>query len=430
MDKFIKLTMEESQRYEIIQKLIDNKIKIEEARKMMGLKSKRQVRRIKIRVQEEGIKGLAHRNRGQPSNRSYTEEFKDKIIKIYKEKYHDFRPKFAAEKLAENHQIKVSSEWLRQLLIKEDLWKVKSRKKPKQRHVWRERRSNYGEMQQFDGSYHKWFEGRGEESCLLLSVDDATGKITKAKFDKHEGVIPVFKFWQEYGKEKGFPLEIYLDKFSTYKINHKSAEDNKELMTQFQRAMNQVGVKLITANSPQAKGRVERMNATLQDRLIKEMRLANISNIIDANKFLKDKFITKFNKQFAVIPKEKSNLHKVIDKKMKSKLPQIFSIQKPRKVLNDYTIMYENQYFQLEEKQPTTVFKKDEVIVEKHLDQTIKICLNNKYLKYTVLPERPKKQIDVPVCALTNNKAPWKPPKNHPWRRQNTAPNKNCVATT
>lgn len=425
MDNFIKLTMKESQRYDIVLKLISQKITTEEARKMMGLKSERQVRRIKVRVKEAGLKGLAHRSRGQPSNRKYTEEFEEKVIKIYKEKYHDFKPKFATEKLEENHQIKVSGEWLRRLLIKKGLWKARSRKRPKKRHVWRERRSNYGEMQQFDGSYHKWFEERGDECCLLLSVDDATGKITKAKFDQHEGVIPVFKFWKEYGEKNGFPLEIYLDKFSTYKINHKSAQDNKELMTQFQRAMNQVEVKLITANSPQAKGRVERMNATLQDRLIKEMRLRDISDIKTANEFLEQEFIPKFNKRFSVIPKEKNNLHKIINKEMKKKLPQIFSIQKTRKVMNDYTIMYENQYFQLEEKQPTIVFKKDEVIIEKHLDESIKINLNNKYLKYAILPERPKKQINIPICALTKNKAPYIPPKNHPWRSQNTAPNTN-----
>jgi transposase len=316
MDNFIKLTMKESQRYDIIQMLIAKKIKTEEARKMIGLKSKRQVRRIRARVEKEGMKGLAHKNRGQPSNRGYTQEFKDQIIKIYKEEYYDFGPTFAAEKLAENHQIKVSSEWLRRLLISEGLWKAKSRKKPKKRRVWRKRRVNYGEMQQFDGSYHKWFEERGEECCLLLAVDDAAGKITKAKFDKHEGVIPVFKFWEEYVEDKGVPVEIYLDKFSTYKINHKSAQDNKDLMTQFQRAMNQIGVKLITANSPQAKGRVERMNATLQDRLVKEMRLKKISNIEEANEFLEKEFIPKFNKRFAVTPKEKNNLHKKIDKKL------------------------------------------------------------------------------------------------------------------
>jgi hypothetical protein len=271
-------------------------------------------------------------------------------------------------------------------------------------------------MQQFDGSYHYWLEDRARELCLLLSIDDATGRITKAKFDTNEGTIAVFKFWKEYFEEKGLPISIYLDKFSTYKINHPSAVDNKELMTQFQRAMNQVGVEPITAHSPQAKGRVERVFGTLQDRLVKEMRLAGISTMEEANKFLKT-YIPEFNKQFAVVPKKQADLHKPVNKEMKKKLPQIFSIQSHRKVNNDYTIMFNNKFYQLEEKQPTTVFKKDTVIVEEHLTGEVKISLKNKCLNYIVLPERPKKAINISVAALTNRKADYKPPVNHPWRK-------------
>jgi len=199
--------------------------------------------------------------------------------------------------------------------------------------------------------------------------------------------------------------------------------DNKELMTQFQRAMSQIGVNSITAHSPEAKGRVERMNGTLQDRLVKEMRLANISTIEEANKFLKT-YIPKFNKQFAVVAKNQSDLHKPINKEMKKKLPQIFSIQSKRKINNDYTIMFKNQFFQLEEKQATTVFKKDTVIIEEHLNGKIKIRLNDKYLKYFELPERPKKIKDIPVVALTNRDPDYKPPADHPWRRMLIKPKK------
>ena len=324
--------MKEINRYEVAQKLIKKRINEKEAQKLMNLKSVRQVRRIKKRVIKEGIKGMAHHSRGQSGNRKLDEGFIKKIIKIVKEKYYDFKPTFAAEKLFENHNLKIGREKLRQLMIKEGLWKPKSRKQPKNRHVWRARKDNYGEMQQFDGSYHHWLEDRAGELCLLLSVDDATGRITKAKFDKNEGTVAVFKFWLEYFEENGLPVSIYLDKFSTYKINHPSAVDNKELMTQFQRAMSQIGVNSITAHSPEAKGRVERMNGTLQDRLVKEMRLANISTIEEANKFLKT-YIPKFNKQFAVVAKNQSDLHKPINKEMKKKLPQIFSIQSKRNYL-------------------------------------------------------------------------------------------------
>ena len=297
------------------------------------------------------------------------------------------------------------------------LWKPKSRKKSGKWHIWRARKDNYGEMQQFDGSYHIWFGD--EESCLLLSVDDATGKITHAKFDYNEGVVAVFKFWLEYFAKNGLPLSIYLDKFSTYKINHKNATDNKDLMTQFQRAMNQVNVKLITAHSPQAKGRVERMNETLQDRLVKELKLTGITTMKEANEFL-EKYIPKFNAKFAVAPKRKSDLHKKISKQTKEKLPQIFSIQDQRKVNNDYTIMFKKNFFQLDREQTTTVYKKDTVIVEEHLNGTIKLRLRDKYLNYKTLQERPKKENNIKLVALTKHKqnSTYIPPTDHPWRNQ------------
>ena len=226
-------------------------------------------------------------------------------------------------------------------------------------------------------------------------------------------------------EKNGLPLSIYLDKYSTYKINHKNAVNNKDLITQFERAMNQVGVEPITAHSAEAKGRVERMFGTLQDRLVKELRLANISTIQEANKLLED-YIPKFNAKFSVVPKRRTDLHKKLNKWVEKKLPQIFSVQKKRVVMNDYTIRFENQYFQLDQNQPTTVYKKDIVIIEKHLDDAIKINLKGHYLNYTVLQERPKKEIDVKLIALTTMKqSDWKPPINHPWRRQFFIPKQN-----
>ena len=252
----------------------------------------------------------------------------------------------------------------------------------------------------------------------MLSVDDATGKVTEARFEDNEGVEAVFRFWKEYILTHGLPISIYLDKFSTYKVNHKNAVDNKELMTQFQRAMNQLGVKLITAHSPQAKGRVEKMNGTFQRRLVKELRLANINTISEANTFLKETFIPKFNKQFAVVPKKEADLHRKLTPEKIKELPQIFSIQSERRVCNDYTVRFKNSYYQLQEVQPTTVCKKDNVIIEEHLNGEIKLSLNNHYLNYELLPERPKKEINVKLIALTCQKQTnWKPPQNHPWRK-------------
>jgi hypothetical protein len=341
-------------------------------------------------------------------------ETTEKIKKYLQEKYYDFGPTFAREKLKENHEIEIGTETLRQIMIRDGLWKPKPRRKNGEHKSWRARKEYFGEMEQFDGCYHIWFGEK--ESCLLLSVDDAKGEITRAKFDYNESTAAVFKFWLEYFDINSLPLSIYLDKFSTYKINHPCAVDNKDLMTQFERAMNQVGVKPITAHSPEAKGRVERMFETLQDRLVKELRLADTTTIAEANKFLEE-YIPKFNAKFAVVPQKNKNLHREINKDLKEKLPQIFSIQNERKVHNDYTVMFENQYFQLEQEQPTTVYKKDSVIIEKHLDETVKINLKGHYLNYRILPARPQKQIDVKLPAITRKKqSDWKPPINHPWR--------------
>ena len=349
-------------------------------------------------------------------------EVLEQAKKHLRETYHDFNPLLAKEKLWELNKIDLGKETVRQLMIKENLWQPRKKHEAK-KHFWRERKDNYGEMQQFDGSYHNWVEGRNEaevgpEQCLLLSVDDATGKITKAEFDFNEGVVPVFRFWKEYVAAHGKPVSIYLDKFSTYKVNHKNATDNQELMTQFQRAANQLGIKLITAHSPQAKGRVEKMNGTLQRRLVKEMRLAGINTIADANTFLREVFIPKFNAQFAVVAKKEADLHQALDGKKIQQLPHIFSIQSQRTVCNDYTIRFHNTYCQLSEVQPTTVYKKDVVVIEEHLDGQVKISLRNHYLNYSVLPERPAKELDVRVAALTGKKTVgWKPPQGHPWRK-------------
>ncbi len=415
IQKLISMSEKELSRYDIIKSLIDGKINGTDASKQIGV-SIRHVKRLKSNVGKYGTKGLIHKNRGQISNRKLDSGIIKKAEKYLKEKYYDFGPTFATEKLDEIHGIKIGKETVRGIMTNLELWKPRQRRKSGKWHVWRARKENYGEMQQFDGSYHIWF-GK-EESCLLLSVDDATGKITHAKFDKNESTVAVFKFWLEYFLKNGLPLSIYLDKFSTYKINHKNAVDNKDMITQFERAMSQIGVKPITAHSPEAKGRVERMNGTLQDRLVKELRLAGITTIEEANKFLQE-YISKFNAKFAVVPKRKKNLHKTISKQIKEKLPQIFSVQDQRKVHNDYTVMFKTNYFQLNREQPTTVYKRDTIIVEEHLDGTTKLCLRNHYLDYTVLPERPKREISIKLPALTRQKqGSYKPPADHPWRKQ------------
>lgn len=410
--KLISMTEKELSRYDVIKNLIDKRINGTDASKQTGL-SIRHIKRLKAAVIELGPEGLTHNSRGKSGNRTLDPNIIKKVEKLLKEEYYDFGPTFATEKLYEIDKVKIGKETIRTLMTNLGLWTVKPSKQVKIRHVWRPRKDNFGEMQQFDGSYHNWFGE--EESCLLLSVDDATGKITHAKFDINESTLAVFKFWLEYFTLHGAPISIYLDKFSTYKVNHKNAVDNKDMITQFQRAMRQVDVKTIVAHSPEAKGRVERMNGTLQDRLVKELRLAGVSTSEEANIFL-EKYIPKFNAKFAVVPNRRKDLHKKINQNLEEELPQIFSIQNTRVVNNDYTVRFEGQYFQLNQIQPTTVYKKDQIITERHLDDEIKLRLRDKYLNYMVLPERPKKEIDVKLLALTKQKqGDYKIPINHPW---------------
>jgi len=272
-------------------------------------------------------------------------------------------------------------------------------------------------MEQYDGSYHRWFEERADECCLLLSVDDATGTITWAVFDQHEGILPTFNFWKGYTEEKGKPVSIYLDKFSTYKVNHKSAQDNKELITQFQRVCEDLSITLITAHSPEGKGRVERMFETLQDRLVKELRLQNISDIKTANIFLKEKYIPAFNQRFAVIPAKPADLHRLLTKVDQTNLNSLFSVHSSRVVMNDFTVQFKNQYFQLKQQQLLTVCRKDKILIEEHLDGSIKLKLRNKELSYIVLPGRPEKEYKLKIPALVTSKSTYLPPANHPWRK-------------
>lgn len=303
-------------------------------------------------------------------------------------------------------------------MIRNNIWESKKRRRG-QYFAWRDRRASYGELQQFDGSYHDWFEGRNPmypEACLLASIDDATGRITRAEFADNEGVEAVFRFWWGYIKQHGIPTSIYLDKFSTYKINHKAAVDNHDLMTQFGRATKELGIELISANTPQAKGRVERLFGTLQDRLVKEMRLANISTIEAANIYLKDIFVPFFNKRFSVVPKSETSSHRKLDRVTSTKLKTIFAKHHTRRIHNDFTVQFKQLFYQLKEIQPTTVFKQDSVLMIERLDGKVKIEYKGQFLNYLELSERPMKAIALPV-VLTEHKLNWKPQHDHPWRQ-------------
>ena len=416
VQELISMSNKELSKYKVINNLINKQINGTEASKQLNL-TVRQIKNLKVKVIKDGVKGLIHGNRGKRGNRKMKDYLLEKAVSCLKERYYDFGPKFACEKLSANHNIKLSKEKVRQIMIGEQLWKARARKTNKEYRSWRPRKEQEGEMIQFDGSYHKWFEDRAGEYCLLAAIDDATGKITDLVFDHNEGVIPVFKFWKAYLEKRGKPIQIYLDKFSTYKINHKSAIDNKDLITQFERANKDLGIRMIRANSPQAKGRIERLFRTLQDRLVKELRLVNISDIPAANRFVKEKFIPEYNKMFAVIPQKKGDLHRELNNNDKINMDRIFSIQDTRIVNNDFTISFKNKWLQLDQTQPVLVLKKSKVLVEERIDGSIFLSLRDKYLNFKELPERPKKIIDIKLPALASTIPSWKPPIDHPWRK-------------
>jgi len=416
MDKNITMSQKEVKKYDIIKKVIDKELNGSEAAGLLNL-TVRHIRRIKKRVNKDGIKGLIHGNRGKHGNRSIPDKEKNEIIELLKQHYHDFGPLLASEKLDEIHGIKRDKGTIRSIMIAEELWKPKQKKKEQHRE-WRQRKANKGEMIQYDGSYEYWFENRGGKCCLLASIDDADSEVW-ARFDDHEGITPTFNFWRGYVEQFGKPNSVYVDRFSTYSMNHKLAKENPDTLTQFERAMKELNIDVIHAHSAPAKGRVEKLFRTLQDRLIKELRLNNISTIQEANEFLEKVFLPKFNAKFMVVARGKANLHKKLDRQEKNKLDSVFSRQYKRVIKNDFTVSHKKNCYQLEKVQPVTICKQDIVIVEERMNQTIQIRLRGKYLNYKLLPEKPRKIND------SKNNLQWvipkstahTPPANHPWRQ-------------
>lgn len=410
------MSKKEIDRFDVLKRLIRKEINGTKASTLLRL-TVRQIRRLKKEITRKGPKGLIHGNRGKPSNRRVSDKEKKNIVSLLHRHYADFGSTFASEKLSEHHDITRDPKTIRSIQIEEGLWTPHTRKKREEHRAWRKRKDAYGEMLQFDGSYHDWFEGRGDttEQCLLAAIDDATGIVVQAVFAEHEGVMPVMSFWREYALAHGIPRSIYLDKFSTYKVNHKLASENPDVKTQFQRACNSLGIQPIFANSPQAKGRVERLFQTFQDRLIKEMRLANLSTVEEANIFLKEIFLPMFNARFSVESVSKANLHRTLTTEERKHLDATFSRHTERTIQNDFTFAWNNQWYQLTKYQLCIVRKKEKVTVEEHVDGTIHVRLRGKELTYEILPVRPKKTKDVP-WVLARTRPATKPAANHPWR--------------
>jgi hypothetical protein len=390
-------------RLHIIQKTIEGNLKQKDAAELLSL-GDRQTRRIVKKVKTEGAVGIIHKSRGKPSNSRLPDKTRNKAIELYRKNYEGFGPTLASEKLLEREGITVNDETLRLWLIKSGDWK-KTRKDRKHRQ-WREREHHFGEMLQIDGSHHDWFEGRGPKCVLMGYIDDATGKVFGGFYD-HEGTIPAMDSFKRYSKKYGIPVKAYLDKHTTYKSpGQKTLMDDKELLSQFQRAMKELGVRVIHAHSPQAKGRIERLFRTFQDRAVKEMRLRGIKNIEEANNFLAE-YLLVYNSKFSVKAKDKADLHRKIPKGLN--LDRILCIKTTRTLRNDFTIAYKNKLYQI-----TDNVKADEVTVEIRINKTMLITHNDVLLKFKEIIERPEKQ-KKPVTP--RKKTIRKLRADHPWKK-------------
>src|SRR5512147_2422731 len=327
----------ELKRLHVIQKVLEGIIKQVEAAQILLL-SGRQIRRIVKRVRSEGTRGIIHRSRGKRSKRKISEKIKEKVLNLYRAQYKDFGPTLATEKLLERNRIRVSDETLRKWLIETGDWK--KRRRGRKHRQWRERKHYAGEMVQMDGSHHDWFEGRGPWCVLMGYIDDATGKAF-GRFYGYEGTIPAMDSFRHYIQKYGLPMSIYLDKHTTYKSPAKpSIEDqlnDRPALSEFERALKELGVEVIHANSPQAKGRIERLFRSFQDRLVKEMRLRGIRTLEQANAFLKE-YLPIYNRRFCVIPRERDNLHRPLGKGVN--LDTILCAKTERVLRNDFTVAH------------------------------------------------------------------------------------------
>src|SRR5512135_1080770 len=358
----------ELRRLHVIKKIEEGVLTQGEAAEIVSL-SERQIRRIVKRIREEGNGGIVHRSRGQESNRKLPRKLKDRVIALYREKYEGFGPTLMTEKLEEIEGIKLSDETVRTWLIEAGEWK--KRRLRKIHRQWRPRKSHRGEMVQLDGSHHDWFEGRGAKCVLMGYIDDASGKVF-GRFYKYEGTIPAMDSFKRYIRKYGIPMSVYMDKHTTYKSPAEPSIEEElagiDPLSEFGRALTELGVKLIHANSPQAKGRVERLFKTLQDRLVKEMRILGVSNIEEANKFLVN-YLPSYNKRFAVKPAELKDLHREITKGMN--LDEILCIRTERRLRNDNTVAHNKRLYQVKE-----AVKGSKVEVEDRINGALFITCN------------------------------------------------------
>jgi hypothetical protein len=415
------MSQQEVNRHHVIRSVLEGRATQAQAGKTLGL-TPRQVRRLCVRVRQKGARGVIHGLRVRPSNHQLDRDIVERALcALHEPLWEGFGPTFARDKLNELHGLTLSDWTVRQLMTQAGLWQP-GKQAPRHR-AWRERRACVGMLVQLDGSDHDWFEGRGPRCVLIIYIDDATSQILYGEFVKVEDTLTLMRTTQSYLRRHGRPVAFYVDKDSIYKINRPAKYESLELgeqpMTQFTRAMSELGVEVIPADSPQAKGRVERGFDTHQDRLVKELRLRGISTMRDANILLWERYILGHNQRYAVAATNPANAHRSL--LATHRLEQILSLREERTLMNDYTVRHNNKFYQILERQIVRIKPGDKLEVEQRLDGSTHLRFEGSYLNFKPLaarPYRPLLEAQPSRLEQMHGYVPGsKPAKEHPWRQ-------------
>ncbi len=410
------MSEKERRRKSVFDRVSDESMKLTEASRRLRL-SYRHVRRSYKRFIEEGDGGLVHRSRGRPSNRARPSAFRREVIERYKEKYAGFGPTLASEKLLEDGY-EVDHETVRRWLMADGTWK-RTRKRAAHRSR-REPKRHFGELVQLDGSHHRWFGVDGPQTCLMNMVDDSTGA-TMAVMAEEETTEAAMRVLWAWVTRHGIPKALYTDKKNVFVTDREPTREEqlagKEPMTAFGTACEKLGIEIVAANSPQAKGRVERSHGTYQDRFAKELSLEGVTTIEEANELLAGGFCDALNEKFARDPAEPADFHRPVPTGMK--LEEVFALEQTRVVANDWTVRHKNVFYQILKGARPQPKPKDKVLVRTLLDATIQIVYRDTKLKYKRIAQRPKRAATKkPRVGKTRT---WKPAPDHPWRRAGRA---------
>jgi hypothetical protein len=400
----LRMSVKERIRLEAMCRVKRGELTVVAAAELAGL-SLRQARRVWKRFQESGDAGLVHRLRGRLSNRRLGQEIRERVVKRHQERYADFGPTLACEKLAEEG-LALSADTLTALLKERGLWERRRRRGRHRRR--RERRACLGSLVQMDGSHHDWFEGRGGRCVLMVMIDDATNR-TYARLYPAETTDAAFDVFGRWVRRQGVPRSLYVDRHSIYRD-----QEHPDHPTQFGRAMKELSVELIQAHSPQAKGRVERRNALFQDRLVKELRLRKINDMAGANAFLEGKFLEELNRKYAVSPRLGQDLHRAVEAGVA--LEELLCVQEQRVVGADWCVRWQSRWLQIEVQHAALNLPRRRVLV-KHLASG-QLLVEHKGQRLSCRELGSKKPTATKQKKVIVNNRTWKPGASHPWNRQ------------